>query len=394
MHVHLSGVDAQNLGARRLVRMGKLDLAIQPSGSEQGGIQDVGPIGGGNHLDHFVGREAVELRQQFQHRSLHFAVSRLVAAKSLRSDGVNLVDEEDGAVALPGFDLCLGKLEGIPDELGAVADEHLHELRAGQLEEDGVGLVRARTRQQRLSGSRRSVQQNSLGRTDADGIEHVLVRHGQHDCLDQFLDLLVGTADVGILLRGTLVDLHGLNSGIEFFRQLFQDEVGILVGADEVGRLQLLGVDETRNWEEDGLPRGRSDDGRPDLALGLVAVPVVIFLQHAILSVRLQDLDDVGHQVRQLLVELDLFLVLANPLPLASGFVRDALHVGLHDADVVVDEVGALPQLPDAHVPSLVVLHIGLLRFFGRVAAGVVVAAVRGGAASVAPDVVSFQVFC
>jgi hypothetical protein len=48
-------------------------------------------------------------------------------------------------------DLLLGKLERVPYELGAVPDEHLYQLRSGQLKEDGVRLVGARARQECLT---------------------------------------------------------------------------------------------------------------------------------------------------------------------------------------------------------------------------------------------------
>lgn len=68
---------------------------------------------------------------------------------------------------------------------------YLHELRARELEEDGVRLLGAGTSEQSLSRSGRTVQQDALGRPDADVVEHVLVSHGQHHGLDQLLDLLV-----------------------------------------------------------------------------------------------------------------------------------------------------------------------------------------------------------
>lgn len=68
---------------------------------------------------------------------------------------------------------------------------YLHELWARQLQEDSVGLLGARTCEQRLSRPGWAVQQNALGRADADVVEHVLVGHGQHHRLDKLLNLLV-----------------------------------------------------------------------------------------------------------------------------------------------------------------------------------------------------------
>lgn len=68
---------------------------------------------------------------------------------------------------------------------------HLHKLRARQLEENGVGLFGAGSREKRLSRPGRPVQQDTLRGADANVVEHVLVGHGQHDGLDQLLDFFV-----------------------------------------------------------------------------------------------------------------------------------------------------------------------------------------------------------
>ena len=71
------------------------------------------------HLDPVVRSETVELVQQFEHSPLHFTVTRLVTVKPLGPDRVELVDKDDGGL------VRLGEFESIPDELGAVTDEHL-----------------------------------------------------------------------------------------------------------------------------------------------------------------------------------------------------------------------------------------------------------------------------
>lgn len=68
---------------------------------------------------------------------------------------------------------------------------YLNKLRARQLEENGVGLFGAGSREERLSRPGRPVQQDALRGADANVVEHVLVRHGQHHGLDQLLDLFV-----------------------------------------------------------------------------------------------------------------------------------------------------------------------------------------------------------
>ena len=49
--------------------------------------------------------------------------------------------------------------------------------------------------------------------------------------------------------------LHGLDPRVVFCGELFQDEVGVLVDANEVARLQLFRLDETDDRQEVRLSR-------------------------------------------------------------------------------------------------------------------------------------------
>jgi hypothetical protein len=89
--------------------------------------------------------------------------------------------------------------------------KYLNKLRSGQFQECGLGLGGASSSHQSLSGARRSVQENSLWRLDADVHELFFVRHRQHDSLDQLLDLLVQTADIGILLSWSEIQISLLH---------------------------------------------------------------------------------------------------------------------------------------------------------------------------------------
>lgn len=50
INVHLPAVNLKDARPRLFGRVRQLDLAIQPSGSQQSGVQNVGPIGRGNYL--------------------------------------------------------------------------------------------------------------------------------------------------------------------------------------------------------------------------------------------------------------------------------------------------------------------------------------------------------
>lgn len=79
---------------------------------------------------------------------------------------------------------------------------------------------------------------------DANLLEPIGFLHGPHNRLDQLLDLLIQPAHVSVLLRGLLIHLHGFDSAVIFGRQGVEDEIRVLVNADEIGGLQLVRVDE------------------------------------------------------------------------------------------------------------------------------------------------------
>jgi hypothetical protein len=105
-----------------------------------------------------------------------------------------------------------------------------------------------------------------------------------------------------------------------------------------------------------------------------------------ILRIRLEYLHHIGHQIRQLLIDFDFLQILFYPRSLSPTFVRNALHIGFHDANVTGEEMNALSQFGNGHMPRLFVFDrcivfrrgIGLL---GLLAFG-----------AVTPDVFSFQV--
>src|SRR5207253_6790083 len=88
-------------------------------GSQQGGVEDVGAVGGGDQDHAGLGVEAVHLDQQLVEGLLPLVVPTTQAGAPVAPDGVDLVDEDDGGGA------GLGLLEQVAYPAGAHADEHL-----------------------------------------------------------------------------------------------------------------------------------------------------------------------------------------------------------------------------------------------------------------------------
>ena len=83
--IHLPGVDLHDPGPGLLGGGGELDLPVQPAGPQQGGVEDVDPVGGGDDLDIVIGGEPIKLVEELQHGPLDLSVSGLLGVKPLGS---------------------------------------------------------------------------------------------------------------------------------------------------------------------------------------------------------------------------------------------------------------------------------------------------------------------
>ena len=182
-------VDLEDLRAALAVRAVHGDLAVEAAGAQQGGIEDVGPVGGRDHDDVVLGLEAVHLHQELVERLLALVVATAEAGAAMAADGVDLVHEDDAGRVL------LGLLEEVAHAGGADADEHLDEVRARDREERHARLTRDRAGQQRLAGAGRPVEQDALRDPRAERLELLRVLEELLD-LVQLLDGLVDARDV------------------------------------------------------------------------------------------------------------------------------------------------------------------------------------------------------
>ena len=90
--------------ARRSLELGQRhdDLAVEAAGAQQGGVEDVGPVGGRHHHDALGGLEAVHLGEHLVERLLALVVAAAEAGAALAADRVDLVDEDDRPAQLAG----------------------------------------------------------------------------------------------------------------------------------------------------------------------------------------------------------------------------------------------------------------------------------------------------
>jgi hypothetical protein len=132
------GVDSQDLLSALQIRAVERHVAIEPPGAEQGGVQDLRPIGGRQDDHALLGVEAVHLGEELVQGLLPLVVAAEHAADAPRlPESVELIDEDDAR----GLLLRLG--EKVPDPCRPDADEHLDEVGPAQAEERRPGRSRS-----------------------------------------------------------------------------------------------------------------------------------------------------------------------------------------------------------------------------------------------------------
>ena len=186
----VAGMHLEDRLALLVLRQRHDDLAVEATRAQQRRVEDVGAVGGGEDDDALGRLEAVHLRQHLVQRLLALVVAAAEAGAALAPDRVDLVDEDDR----PAHPASL--LEQVADAAGADADEHLHEVRAGDGQEADPGLTGDGPGEQRLAGARWADEEHALGHTGADLAEPVGHPQEVDDLGDLLLDAFVA-GDVG-----------------------------------------------------------------------------------------------------------------------------------------------------------------------------------------------------
>ena len=177
------------------------DLAVEAAGTQQRGIEDVGPVGGRHHHDAGGDLEAVHLGEHLVQGLLALVVAATEAGAALAADGVDLVDEDDRPADLAG------RLEQVAHAAGADADEHLHEVRARDRQERHARLAGDGPGDERLARARGTDEQDALGDAGADLAELLGVLQEVDDLADLLLHALVA-GDVGEGRAGAFGRVH------------------------------------------------------------------------------------------------------------------------------------------------------------------------------------------
>ena len=94
-------MNAQNMLAALNIRTVNRDLAIKTTGTQQGGVQDIGAVGRGKKNHALALFKTIHLDQQLIERLLTLVVAAAQTSAALTSYGIDLVDKNDGRSLRP-----------------------------------------------------------------------------------------------------------------------------------------------------------------------------------------------------------------------------------------------------------------------------------------------------
>src|SRR5699024_6185143 len=104
------------------------DPPVEPPRTEDRRVEDIRPVGRGDHDHALGGLEAVHLDQKLVERLLALIVPAAEAGAAVTPDRVDLIHEDDA------WGLLFALFEEVAHARGAHADEHLDEIRARDTE--------------------------------------------------------------------------------------------------------------------------------------------------------------------------------------------------------------------------------------------------------------------
>ena len=188
---HAPGVHGEDLATAGLVGGVDHDVAVEAPGAQQGRVEDLGPVGGGQHHHPLVPREPVHLGEDLVEGLLALVVAAEGGgAAPGAADGIELVDEHDGGGGL------LGLVEEVAHPAGPQAHDHLDELGGRDGEEGHLGLAGDGLGQQGLAGARGAGEQHAAGDLGAEAPVALGVPEEVHD-LGHLVADLVDAGHVG-----------------------------------------------------------------------------------------------------------------------------------------------------------------------------------------------------
>src|SRR5207237_5716247 len=126
------------------------------AGSQQSGIEHIGPIRRGDDNDSFLSIESVHLHEERIERLLTLVITTAKSVPATAAHGVNFINKDQTGCILTRL------FKHIADATRADAHEHFNKIGAADAEKRGIRLPGDGFGQKRLSGSRLPNHQNAL----------------------------------------------------------------------------------------------------------------------------------------------------------------------------------------------------------------------------------------
>lgn len=139
-----------------------VNLTVETAGAQQCGIENIRAVGCRHNDNAVVLFKAVHLDKQLVERLFALVVTAAQARAALSADRVDFVDENDTR------HIVFRLVEQVAHTRRADADEHFDKVTAAYAEKRHVRLACDRFCKQRLTGARRTNEQNALGNSRAD----------------------------------------------------------------------------------------------------------------------------------------------------------------------------------------------------------------------------------
>ncbi len=190
--VDFAGVDFEDLFAALEVGQVNKHLAVEAARAEEGLVEHVGAIGGGDDDDAFGGVETVHFDEHGVERLFAFVVAAAEAGAALASHGVDFVDEDDAGGVFAAL------FKHVAHAAGADADKHFHEVGARNAEEWHFGFAGHGFGEEGFARAGRADEQDALGDLAAHFLEFFRV----FEEFDDFGDFLFGFVAAGDLREG------------------------------------------------------------------------------------------------------------------------------------------------------------------------------------------------
>ena len=140
-------MNAEDLLAAFNVGPGDNHLTVKPAGTKQGWVKHIGPVGGRDDDDAFIGFKPVHFDKQLVQCLFAFVIAIAKACAPVTAHRVDFIDKDDARRVL------FGLLKHVTHAACADADEHFNKVRTRNGEERHVRFTGNRAGEQCFTGA-------------------------------------------------------------------------------------------------------------------------------------------------------------------------------------------------------------------------------------------------